>query len=69
MNKKMFRSMMAMHGDTYSDLGEALGITKQTVSDKVNQRGGAEFKQGEIQVIAKRYKMTPKLISECFFAE
>ena len=67
MNKQMFRSLMALHGETYSDLAELLDITPQTVSDKVNERNGAEFRQGEIAKIARHWKMTDKQLVACFF--
>ena len=69
MNKALFRSLMALHGEKYSDLAELLQITPQTVSDKVNGRGGAEFRQGEIAAIVKHYKMTDKQLIACFFAQ
>lgn len=68
MNKEMLRSLMALHNENYSDLAKLLQITPQTVSDKINERKGAEFKQGEIAAIAKHYKMTDKQLIACFFA-
>lgn len=68
MNKKLLRSFMSLHGDTYKDLAKLLQIADKTVSDKVNERGGAEFKQGEIKLISRRYKLTPKQIVDIFFA-
>ncbi len=68
MNKQMFRSLMALHEEKYSDIAELLGVTMQTVSDKVNERNGAEFRQGEIAKIARHWKMTAKQLVACFFA-
>ena len=39
MNKELLRSIMALHGDTNKDLAELLGITEQSVSCKINEKG------------------------------
>ena len=69
MNKQMLRSLMTLHGDNYQSLAKVLGLTPGTVSDKINERNGAQFKQGEIKAIAVRYKMTDKQLIACFFAK
>ena len=66
MNGKLLRSIMVLHGDTNADLAECLGITEQSVSTKINERG-TEFKQGEIAKIKARYHLTPEQVDEIFF--
>lgn len=67
MNKELLRSIMVLHGDTNKDLAEMLGISEQSVSGKLNERG-TEFKQGEIAKIKDRYNLSPKQVESIFFA-
>lgn len=67
MNKKLLRSIMALHGDTNASLGEYLGITEQSVSSKINENG-TEFKQGEIFKIKARYSLDSEMVDRIFFA-
>ena len=66
MDKALLRSIMALHGDTNSDLAEYLGISEQSVSNKINENG-TEFKQGEIKAIGLRYNLSPKQVCDIFF--
>jgi hypothetical protein len=59
---------MALHGDTNNSLSKHLGITPLTMSLKINGKG-AEFTQGEIMSIAKKYDLTADQINQIFFAE
>lgn len=52
-------------GDTQSELARVLGVTKSTLSWKIN--GKAEFKQSEIKTIADRYDLTGEEIEAMFF--
>lgn len=65
MNKNAFRSVMIYHGDTQKDVADALSITEQTVSDKIN--GLSDFKQTEIKTLIERWKLTPGQVDEIFF--
>lgn len=67
MNTAMLKSKMVLFGDNNTTLGEALGIAYQTLSTKINNTNGAEFTQGEILTIKKRYKLTPDEVDEIFF--
>lgn len=58
---------MVLHGDTNQDLADALNITPQSVSDKINERG-TEFKQGEIARIRARYNLSAEQIEAIFFS-
>lgn len=68
MNKKLLRSEMVLHDDTNSTLAEALGITPQSLSSKMNETNGAEFTQGEITIIRKRYTLSDERVIAIFFA-
>lgn len=66
MDEKLLRSAMVKHGDTQSDLAEAMGISLSRLNAKINNNG-AEFKQTEIMFIKQRYKLTAKEVNEIFF--
>ena len=68
MNKKLLRSLMALHGDTNKSLGEYLGISEQSVCNKVNEKG-TEFTREEIAAIKRRYDMSADLVDLVFFAD
>lgn len=68
MNSKLMRSVMALNGDTNATLAEYLGITEQSVSNKINEKG-TEFKQGEITKIKARYNLDCDMVDRIFFAE
>ena len=68
MNKALMRSVMVAHGDTNASLAEFLGITEQSVSNKINENG-TEFKQGEISKIKVRYNLNSDMVDRIFFAD
>lgn len=67
MNKDLLRSVMVLHGDTNKTLAVSLGISEQSVSNKINENG-TEFKQGEIGHIKARYNLTSEQVDLIFFA-
>lgn len=67
MNKSLLRSYMAKNNDTQTDLAEYLQLSRSRVNAKINEKNGAEFKQGEINLIGKRYNLTPDEIDAIFF--
>lgn len=67
MNKKLFRSLMVLHDDTNASLAQYLGITEQSLSNKINENG-TEFKQGEMALIKARYNLDADMIDRVFFA-
>jgi len=67
MNSKLFRSVMVLHDDTYADLAKFLGITEQSVCNKINENG-TEFKQSEITKIKHRYNLDADMVDRIFFA-
>lgn len=66
-NSKLLRATMILKNDTVSALSEAIGIKRQALSYKLNNK--REFKQNEIARIAARYKLTGEQIVEIFFSE
>lgn len=67
MDKRLFRAMMAMHGDTNASIAAFLGITEQSVCNKINENG-TEFKQGEISKMKSKWNLTADQIDAIFFA-
>lgn len=68
MKKELLRSIMVLHGDTNKSLADYLGITEQSLSNKINEND-TEFKQGEIKLIKNRYNLTADQVDLIFFAE
>lgn len=68
MNKALLRSVMALNGDTNAALAKYLGITEQSVSNKINENG-TEFKQGEIAKIKIRYGLDSATVDQIFFTD
>ena len=66
MNKELLRSVMVLHGDTNRSLAAFLGISEQSVSNKINENG-TEFRQGEIAQIKARYNLTSEQVDLIFF--
>lgn len=66
MDKKLFRSIMVLHGDTNKTLADYLGISAKSVNDKINENG-TEFKQSEITAIMKRYSLNENQLTSIFF--
>lgn len=66
MNTNKLRAQMALHGDTGNTLADALGLSKQRFSQKLNEKN-AEFTQSEIMKIKERYGLTADEVDEIFF--
>lgn len=65
MQTKLFKSKLALHGDTYQVIAELLGITRQTLAEKVE--GKSQFKQAEIDRLIARWNLTPHEVVQIFF--
>ena len=68
MNKELLRSIMVLNGDTNKTLAAFLGISEQSVSNKINETG-TEFRKSEIAKIKERYNLTRDQVDLIFFAE
>ncbi|MBR5582972.1 MAG: hypothetical protein IKW21_00420 [Lachnospiraceae bacterium] len=60
---------MKLFGDRNEDLAEAIGISPQRFSAKLNETNGAEFTMGEIRAIKIRYNLTAEEVDEIFFCD
>ena len=56
---------MVLKGDNQNDLAEVLNVTRPTLSFKMTQK--TNFKQSEIDIIAKRYELSSDEIKQIFF--
>lgn len=65
MNTQLLKAQMILNKETLADLSEVLGTTPGTLSNKIT--GKAEFKQSEIQIIARHYGLDAEQIKEIFF--
>ena len=66
MNSLMLKSVMTLHSDTNKDLAKFLGLSEQSVCNKINENG-TEFKLGEIRKIKDRYHLSPGEVDTIFF--
>lgn len=69
MNKALLKSYMARNGDTQAHLASVLGLSLSRLNAKINETGGAEFKQTEIAFIKDRYCMVPAEIVAIFLSK
>ena len=67
-DKARLTSVMALNKDTQRTLADALGISLSRLNAKINETGGAEFKQNEIALIKARYSLAPSETDLIFFA-
>lgn len=67
MNAKELKVEMIRNDENGDDLANGLGISRQTLSRKMNNK--ADFTQKEISAIKARYSLTPERVSEIFFAD
>lgn len=58
---------MKLNGDTGITLSGYLNIARTTFSAKINGSKGAEFTQGEIGLIKKRYNLDAESVDNIFF--
>ena len=71
-DKKLLKSKMTLYGDDQNALAEALGITIQRLSAKMNAKQVSEkvkpaaFTLQEVRIITERYKLTPVEIVQIF---
>ena len=68
MNKDLFRSVMVLNGDTNKSLAAFLGISEQSVSNKINENG-TEFRKREIVMIKMRYNLSSDQVDRIFFPD
>ena len=69
MNKNLYRSKMALFGDTNRTVAAAIGISPQRNSAKLNGNHGADYTRREILLLKKRWRLTAEEVDAIFFAE
>lgn len=65
MNSNELKAEMKRNNDTYEKLAEALDLQVSGVSERVN--GKVEFRRSEINIIRKRYRLSPEDTIRIFF--
>lgn len=68
MNSRELKSVMVLNGDNVVSLANFLGISEQSLRNKMRENG-TSFKQGEIAMIVSRYSLTPDRTMAIFFTE
>lgn len=66
MNTQELKVEMIRHNDTGETLSKALGITRGTLSKKMNG-ADADFTQSEMSTIIERYNLSSERATEIFF--
>ena len=66
MNSKLFKAFMVMNDETIASLADYLGLTDQSVCNKINENG-TEFKLGEIIRIKVRWNLSADMVDQIFF--
>ena len=64
-NTHLLRYLIAKNGDTTEALAIDLGISRTSLSSKINNKN--EFKLSEVQKIIEKYKMTCTQAQDTFF--
>lgn len=71
LNQDYFKYVMHEHGDNIQSLAAALGVHESTLymKTRVNDaKRKQEFKRDEIELIYKRYDLTPSELVKMFFS-
>ena len=65
--RNLFNSKMALYNDNLTTLADHLGISRQTLTLKLDNK--SDFTQSEIKKIVIRYNLTPEEMDEIFFGD
>lgn len=65
--RNLFNSKMALFDDNLTTLADHLGISRQTLTSKLDNK--SDFTQSEIKKIVVRYDLTPEEMDQIFFGE
>lgn len=66
MDMNLLRGFIAKNGDSQTSLAAAIGIPQSALSARMN--GKTDFRQAEMEVIRKRYKLSADDLQAIFFA-
>lgn len=69
MNKEKLQAVMVENRENGKILSEALGISQQTFSAKINEKNGNGFTQPEIMFIKNRYNLSSEQLDSIFFKQ
>lgn len=69
MNKRKLKEILKEKGESQTQLAEALGLSRVTLSRKISEKNSASFTLPEISFIRKRYNLSDEVASEIFFAD
>lgn len=67
MQTKLFKSKMALFGDTIISLAKSLNIHRLTLTEKIN--GNSDFKRSEISFFIEHWNLTASEVVQIFFNE
>lgn len=65
--RNLFNSKMALFNDNLTTLADHLGISRQTLTLKLDNK--SDFTQSEIKKIVIRYNLTPEETEQIFFGD
>ena len=68
MDKNKFKGMQMYKGFTQKDTANILGISEVSLSKKINQRDGADFKRKEIDKIVNAWNLTSDETNDIFYS-
>lgn len=68
MNSKELKIEMLRHNETGEHLSAILGISRQTLSNKMSENQNTDFTQQEIAKIRDHYNLSSDRVCEIFFA-
>lgn len=66
MNDKLFRSIVVLNGDTLTDVANAIGISRSTLSLKLNNK--LEWNLQEVKKFKKAYSLDAQQIEDIFLS-
>ena len=66
-NKPLLQSYIVLNDGSQKVLATAIGISLSRLNAKINEKGGAEFNQGEMSFIKDRYHLTDDVFVSIFF--
>ena len=68
MNKRRFEAEMKLRGLTRAHVANMLGIARNTLSLKLNEKG-TEFTQSEMELIKKEWGLDAEAMDDLFFTK
>ena len=67
MNSKELKIEMMRNNENGTHLSKILGISRQTLSNKMCNRNGSDFTREEIAIIKDHYALSNDRVDEIFF--